>query len=110
MQRHDLARQRAMWLSMKETLINKRVVLTPEYDDINTRMRKDMQEQGASTARLDEEIQTFKSQLVAIASGKPITRGEKQVKIELTLVHRVLAGIEGSYVRIDHLIDPEWKP
>ena len=107
---NDLARQRAMWLSMRETLIQRRVVVHADYEQANARMRNALSAQGASAERLEAEVRNFKVQLGAIAVGKSISQGDKQVQIDMPLVNRVLAGLDGSYDRVAKLLDKVWRP
>ncbi len=106
---NDLARQKAMWLSMRETLNQKRVVVHPDYAEANARMRSEFEAQGKSSERLEAEVRDFGIQLDSIAAGKPISQGGKQARIDIPLINRVLAGLEGSYDRVSRLLDKNWQ-
>ena len=107
---HDLRRQRAMWQSIQLTLKQKAVAVAPEYHAANQRMREAMVARKLSTARFDEQVAAFDAHLAAVAAGEPISHGGRQVVLDQAMVDQVIAGIDGSYDRLQRLLEARWQP
>lgn len=106
----DLGRQRAMWMSMRDSLVAKRRLIHPDYAKANDMLRKQIVSRGGKTDKLDAEITAFEHQLELVVAGKPLHRGDREVVIDIPLVENVLAGMDESYRRAERLFDPQWLP
>ena len=109
----DLARVRAVYLSMAATLKAGSPIVDPSYVSAqaafeNAQVLGSDADRKAIKEKISKEDRLFHEQLMKVARGEPLQRGDEQIIITNEVVDHVLSQLDTTNARIRRLLDPVW--
>lgn len=99
---------RGLWESARESLLARRMILTPAYDDARATLLEEASSTGEANTRA--MIEKAEEMLRAAAENKPFSTPKGLVYVTPEQVEETLRGLDASLARFHLLLAPVWQP